>query len=42
MADACPGQRGSHLVESGGEQQLDIGHPQLLMRLLDDAEAPEQ
>jgi hypothetical protein len=37
------GERGPHLIESGGDEQPDIRHPQLLPRVLDDhAEPPEQ
>ena len=43
MVDVRLGERGPHLIESGGDQQLDIRHPQLLLGVLDDdAQPPEE
>ena len=43
MVDVRLGERGLHLIESFGDQQLDIRHPQLLLAVLDDdAQPPEQ
>jgi hypothetical protein len=43
VVDVGLGERGPHLIESGGHEQLDIWHPQLLLGVLDDdAQPPEQ
>jgi hypothetical protein len=43
VVDAGMGERGPHLVDSGGDVQLDVGQPQLPLGVLDDhAQAPEQ